>query len=226
MRICPKCSKRASGDSRICRDCGAILEDMPNDSVPETPVEPAGRSGRRLATAHQDPVIPVVSVTEEPTPPDTEAPPWKCPQCDELVPGTFDICWKCRTTRDGEGIEQSAPVLFPEALDTSRSDGESETAKFLNALEDDQREIPTSKAACPRCGSSKMMFGVSVQGQGEGSNQNLRVVVCGDPSALIFKDRLYGELRANICGDCGHVELRVANPKALYRHYRKTPGRR
>ena len=120
MRICPKCSKRASGDSKICRDCGAILEDMPDDSVPGTAVEPAGRSGRRLAAEHQEPVIQVVSESEEPAPPDTEAPPWKCPQCDELVPGAFDICWKCRTTRDGEGIEQSEPVFFPEVLDTSR----------------------------------------------------------------------------------------------------------
>ena len=69
-----------------------------------------------------------------------------------------------------------------------------------------------------------MMYGVTVQDQGEGSNRNLRVVVCGDPSALIFKDRLYGELKANICGDCGHVELRVANPKELYRHYRRSNG--
>ena len=66
-----------------------------------------------------------------------------------------------------------------------------------------------------------MMFGVTVQDQGEGSHRYLRVVICGDPSALIFKDRLYGELRANICGDCGHVELRVTNPRELYRHYRK-----
>jgi hypothetical protein len=48
------------------------------------------------------------------------------------------------------------------------------------------------------------------------------VVVFGDPGALVFKDRLYGELWADICGDCGHVELRVANPRQLYRHYRKS----
>ena len=57
---------------------------------------------------------------------------------------------------------------------------------------------------------------------GEYSGGTLQVVISGDPSALIFKDRLYGELKANICGDCGHVELRVANPKELYRHYRKS----
>jgi hypothetical protein len=223
MRICPKCSKRVSGDSKICRDCGAILEDMPDESVPEVGVEPATPFGFPSASKHQEPVGEVMSESQEPTPPDLEAPPWKCPQCGELVPGTFDICWKCQTTK-GEGIEQSEPVFFPEISDASRPNVESETAKFLKSLEVDQPEVPLSQSACPRCGSSKMMYGVTVQDQGEGSNRNLRVVICGDPSALIFKDRLYGELKANICGDCGHVELRVANPKELYRHYRRSNG--
>jgi hypothetical protein len=50
---------------------------------------------------------------------------------------------------------------------------------------------------------------------------DLSVVIYGDPKALLFKDRLYGRLRADICGDCGHVEWRVVNPKALYEHYRQ-----
>ena len=223
MRICPKCSKRVSGDSKICRDCGAILEDIPEDSVPGPVVESTTPFGSPSAAMHQESVGEVLAELQEPTPPDTEA-PWKCPQCGELVPGTFDICWKCQTLRDGEGIEQSEPVFFPEIVDASRPNVESETARFLKSMEVDQREVPPLQSACLRCGSSKMMSGVTVQDQGEGSNRNLRVVVYGDPSALIFKDCLYGEVKANICGDCGHVELRVANPKELYRHYRKTHG--
>lgn len=224
MRICPKCSKRVSGDSKICRDCGAILEDMPDESVPGPVVESTTPFGFSSAAKHQKSVGEVVAESQESAPPDTEAPPWKCPQCGEVVPGTFDVCWKCQTTKDGERAEQSEPVVFPEIVDASRPNVESETAKFLKTLEVDQPEVPLSQSACPRCGSSKMMFGVTVQDQGQGPNVDLRVVVCGDPSALIFKDRLYGELKANICGDCGHVELRVANPKELYRHYRKTHG--
>lgn len=79
-----------------------------------------------------------------------------------------------------------------------------------------------SKSTCPECGSAKIMFGVTVQDQGQHSSGKLRVLICGDPSAMIFKDRLYGELNADICGDCGHVELRVANPQELYRHYQKS----
>ena len=69
-----------------------------------------------------------------------------------------------------------------------------------------------------------MMVGVTVADQGPHSDGRLKVVIYGDPSALIFKDRLYGELKADICGDCGHVELRVANPQELYLHYRKSLG--
>ena len=60
--------------------------------------------------------------------------------------------------------------------------------------------------------------------QGEGSDGHLKVVVLGSPQALIFKDRLYGEIVADICGKCGHVELRVTNPKKLYGHYQKSCG--
>jgi hypothetical protein len=45
------------------------------------------------------------------------------------------------------------------------------------------------------------------------------VVIYGNPQALLFKDRLYGALSANICGECGHVQLRVANAAKLYEHY-------
>ena len=47
MRMCLKCSKKVSDDSKICRDCGAILEDIPDDSVPGTGSEwkPASQLG-------------------------------------------------------------------------------------------------------------------------------------------------------------------------------------
>jgi hypothetical protein len=58
--------------------------------------------------------------------------------------------------------------------------------------------------------------------QGDGSDGMLKAHVVGDPSAWIFKDVLKSELRANICGDCGHIELFVLNPAALYEHYRNS----
>ena len=56
--------------------------------------------------------------------------------------------------------------------------------------------------------------------QGQGSSGSLRVVVYGHPEAILFKDRRYGQLRADICGECGHVEIWIANAAELYDHYR------
>jgi hypothetical protein len=43
----------------------------------------------------------------------------------------------------------------------------------------------------------------------------------GNPSAWIRKDRLYGELTARICGECGYTELYVSNAGELYEKYLK-----
>ncbi|MHB0960520.1 MAG: hypothetical protein ACYC0X_31040 [Pirellulaceae bacterium] len=215
MRMCLKCSKKVSDNSKICRDCGAILQDIPDDSVvvaaaqPEPSIESglpiaAERQTAESSAGNEQSVGEVVTDSGKPRLPDTRASAWKCPQCGGSVPGTFDICWKCLTTEDGEKAEESEWEFFQEEPDTSKP----------------EEEGTPSQSVCPRCGSSKMMFGVTVCDQASGGT--LQVVILGDPSALIFKDRLYGELKADICGECGHVELRVANPKELYRHYRKS----
>ena len=43
MRVCPKCRKRVPGAGKICRACGAILQDVPDDGPQEwgqAPAEP------------------------------------------------------------------------------------------------------------------------------------------------------------------------------------------
>lgn len=36
--------------------------------------------------------------------PDSTAPNWNCPKCNEEVPGNFDSCWKCgKIPEDNEG---------------------------------------------------------------------------------------------------------------------------
>ncbi|MHB0955018.1 MAG: hypothetical protein ACYC0X_01430 [Pirellulaceae bacterium] len=217
MRMCLKCSKKVSDNSKICRDCGAILQDVPDNSVvvATAPPEPSIESGLPVAAewqaaessaGNEQSFGEVVADLGKPRLPDTRASAWTCPQCGESVPGTFDVCWKCSTTEDGEKAGETEPEFFQEEPDSSKPE---------------KKGMP-SQSVCPRCGSAKMMFGVTVCDQGEYSGGTLQVMICGDPSALVFKDRLYGKLKANICGDCGHVELRVANPKELYRHYRKS----
>src|SRR3990172_3240102 len=156
MRMCRKCSKQVSDDIKICRDCGSILDDLPEDSVPEIGVEwePASQPGLSLAAEPQEAglekgdqqsVGEVVVEPGEPAPSDTEALAWKCPQCGETVPGTFDVCWQCLTTKDGEKADQNEPVFFQEVSDASKPDDEPEpTELYAEALgtENDKRERP------------------------------------------------------------------------------------
>jgi len=50
MLVCPKCSNQSSGDRRICRACGAILERLPVvaavEHVVDSPPVPAPAKSR------------------------------------------------------------------------------------------------------------------------------------------------------------------------------------
>jgi len=222
MRICPKCSKRSAATPRFAgiavrfwRHAGGFCggaSRRTNDSIRFSIGSQASGAGRRGRGG-----------IAEPTPPDLEAPPWKCPQCGELVPGTFDVCWKCQTTKDGERADQSEPVFFPEIVDASRPNVESETAEFLKSL-----EVINGKFRHPVGLPTVRIIQNDVWRHGTGPGGRVESKFAGRrlrrPFCLDLKDRLYGELKANICGDCGHVELRVANPKELYRHYRRSNG--
>jgi hypothetical protein len=62
MRICRKCSKPVSDHSKICRDCGAILEETPDEAVPVAVAEPS--------TSDEQSVGEVVVAAEQSPPPD------------------------------------------------------------------------------------------------------------------------------------------------------------
>jgi len=64
-----------------------------------------------------------------------------------------------------------------------------------------------------------MIPNVSVSDQGQNSSGYLRVKIEGNPEAIFFKDRKYGNFTADICGNCGHVQLRIGNAAELYQHY-------
>jgi hypothetical protein len=221
MRICRKCSKEVSDNSKICRNCGGILVDIPDEESVAAPTEPEPLEPSTNDAQSVDAFVPDPGRLFSRR--DPEASPWKCPQCSEMVPANFHICWKCQTTRDGEKPDNvSATCGFDR--DTYESDEGLASTGFGDdrpSTHDDRMEQPTRQppSLCPRCGSAKMMLGVTVCDLGESSGGILKVVIYGNPAALFFKDRLYGELTADICGDCGHVELRVRNPQELYEHY-------
>ena len=82
-----------------------------------------------------------------------------------------------------------------------------------------------SPRPCPRCGSDKIIPGVSLRdhyGDMGIRSDAVHAEVDGKPNALVFKDRATGDVQLAICGACGHVEVSVDNFEALYEKYRKS----
>jgi predicted RNA-binding Zn-ribbon protein involved in translation (DUF1610 family) len=182
MWMCQKCHVPVTEPSKICRSCGGILDEVPNED-------------------------------SEPARPD-----WVCPDCGETVPGSFDVCWNCAaksaTEHDADAEQVSGPV----------QESEQDTEAGTRTESEIDEEPPRVTTECPRCGSTKIIPDLTVVDQGDSSDGRLQTVVFGSPDALFFKDRLYGEIKADVCGDCGHIELHVANPHQLYRRYQKSRG--
>jgi hypothetical protein len=129
---------------------------------------------------------------------------WTCAACGEHVERNFDIYWSCGTAKDG--------TEDPEFVKVSDV-GERGPDPQLRT------DPSTQSEPCTKCGSRRIMAGVALADQGQYSDGRLKAVVVGNPLALVFRDQMYGEIRADVCGECGHLELRVENPEDLYEHY-------
>ena len=188
MQECPKCSSHYGDDVKLCQTCGAILgaaaeespQAMEDNPSPHENGDPHGVSS---AAQHS----------------------WMCSQCGQSVPGGFEVCWNCGTSKDGVPDPDFSPV---------NDDG-------LRAWQPPEHATAVKQIGyrCPKCGSSKIIPNTRILDQGNYSDGKLQVMVDGDPEALIFKNRLYDRLAADICGDCGHVELKVEHARELYEHY-------
>lgn len=198
MRKCPKCSMEYDDDRKICRACGSALDDYvppPVEAVPPAPVvEPL--------PILDEPIL--AEFAEEVAKPRHS---WTCQGCGKLVPVEFTVCWNCGA--DEQGQPDSGFVVEPK----------DDWKKLERKLIVEAEEIKTNEPHCPKCGSKKIIPRTRVRDQGQYSNGHLQVVVCGDPNALLFKDRLLEDIIADVCGDCGFIELKVKNPGELYEHY-------
>ena len=73
---------------------------------------------------------------------------------------------------------------------------------------------------CTRCGSDAVIPRVRVVERDEGgTRRDVQVEVQRRPNAVIFKRPERTALSAQVCGACGHVELYVEAPRALYAAY-------
>jgi hypothetical protein len=222
MKRCPKCSSQYGDDSKLCRICGAILESVAEEP-PQTgdllPHEGDYRQEMISSQQQTSDLLPHENDHEQETAL-SQGPSWKCPHCGESVPGGFEVCWNCGTNQDGASDPGFAkePDSDPWKEEPDSDSGEEERDSAPWTPEEEPAAAKPMDRQCPRCGSSKIIPKTTILDIGS-STGDLRVVVYAHPDALIFKDHLCERLTADICGDCGHAELKVENPKELYEHY-------
>lgn len=74
--------------------------------------------------------------------------------------------------------------------------------------------------SCPECNSQKIIKNVIAIDRGDAnSNQITRIAVDEKPEALIFKQRSYSDVSANVCADCGYITFYALNPQILWAAY-------
>lgn len=80
---------------------------------------------------------------------------------------------------------------------------------------------------CLYCGSTRIVPAVPLldhYGDVGAFSKSAEVQVHGEPSAWFFRDTVVGKLVADICGDCGHADVRVVNASELYEKYLSSQG--
>ena len=87
-------------------------------------------------------------------------------------------------------------------------------------------EDPMASApkTCPRCGSERIIPDAKVEDRAEHVRHELELLVgFNQPDSLIFNEPLRADVRAAICGACGHVELFVPEAEELWKAWSALP---
>ena len=69
---------------------------------------------------------------------------------------------------------------------------------------------------CSKCGSSAVVQRAMVADRNQNTENDLKLRVDAEPSAIVFKKAARSALHAFVCGSCGYVEFYADNPKELY----------
>ena len=81
---------------------------------------------------------------------------------------------------------------------------------------------------CLSCGSTRIVPDLPLLdhfGEWGSFSSQAQVQVHGVPQSWLFRDTVAGKLVADICGDCGHAQVRVANARELYEKYQQSLGK-
>ena len=162
-----------------------------------------------------------------------------CPKCSSKFGDELNFCLTCgamleafaeeppRVPPDDPSLRKENEV--PEIISIPTLGKESSADKDVPPPLKDKASPTVSpdrrRRQCTKCGSTKVIPSIRIRDQGQHSDGKLSTFVDADPEALIFKDRVYSKILADICGECGHVELRAENPSNLYNHYLQSKGK-
>ena len=76
------------------------------------------------------------------------------------------------------------------------------------------------KLLCPRCGSDAVIPDARLVDRGDGdARKTLDVGLETRPDAVVFKKETRVPLRAQVCGDCGFVDLFATDPGRMWEAY-------
>lgn len=79
---------------------------------------------------------------------------------------------------------------------------------------------------CLKCQSEKIVANAKVLDRGDSNySHDFQIAVDEKPDALIFKERNYSYVSANVCGACGFIEFYAEEPSALYEAYLRAQER-
>jgi hypothetical protein len=79
-----------------------------------------------------------------------------------------------------------------------------------------------NKNTCPQCGSSSIISPARLRTSHE--HDPVRIVVDGDPGALLLKGTQSSDVAAHVCSECGHVDLYVADVAPLADAFKRAHG--
>ena len=74
---------------------------------------------------------------------------------------------------------------------------------------------------CVKCGSNKLIKDAEITDFGHGNVKNDLAVYIQKTDRIAFNKFTKGSLRAQICGSCGDVQLRIDNSQELWETYQK-----
>lgn len=72
---------------------------------------------------------------------------------------------------------------------------------------------------CPECGSERIIKAVALVIKNAALEGDVRAAVYEKPNALILKQSVDTDVRAEACGDCGFLQPYLADPKRLWFAY-------